>query len=69
MTLDDIARIPKEYLTVAQVAPILGSDPQTIRMQARLRPDLLPFPAVCLGSRVKIRRAPHGARGLKYKRH
>ena len=41
-------------LTAAQVAPILGSDPQTIRMQARLRPDLLPFPAVCLGSRVKI---------------
>ena len=40
--------------TAAQVAPILGSDPQTIRMQARLRPDLLPFPAVCLGSRVKI---------------
>ena len=32
MTLDDIARIPKEYLTAAQVAPILGSDPQTIRM-------------------------------------
>ena len=54
MTLDDIARIPKEYLTAAQVAPILGSDPQTIRMQARLRPDLLPFPPVCLGSRVKI---------------
>ena len=54
MTLDDIARIPKEYLTAAQVAPILGSDPQTIRMQARLRPDLLSFPVVCLGSRVKI---------------
>ena len=47
MTLQDIERIPKEYLTAAQVAPILGSDPQTIRMQARLRPDLLPFPAVC----------------------
>lgn len=54
MTLQDIERIPKEYLTAAQVAPVLGSDPQTIRMQARLRPDLLPFPVVCLGSRVKI---------------
>ena len=51
MTLQDIERIPKEYLTAA---PVLGADPQTIRMQARLRPDLLPFPAVCLGSRVKI---------------
>lgn len=54
MTLQDIERIPKEYLTAAQVAPVLGSDPQTIRMQARLRPDLLPFHVVCLGSRVKI---------------
>ena len=53
-TLKDIERIQREFLTAAQVAPVLGTDPQTIRMQARLRPDLLPFPVACLGSRVKI---------------
>lgn len=57
MTLQDIERIPREFLTAVQVAPVLGADPQTVRMQARQRPDLLPFPVVCLGSRVKIPKA------------
>lgn len=54
MTLKDIEALDKEMLTPALVAPILGSDPQTIRMQARERPDLLGFPVICLKSRVKI---------------
>lgn len=58
MTLEEIKHLPDAMLTPAQVAPIIGSDPQTLRMWARQRPDLLGFPAVCIGNRVKIPRVP-----------
>lgn len=54
MTLEDIATIPKSFLTPHEVAQCLGSDPQTIRLQARKDASKLGFPVVIMGSRVKI---------------
>lgn len=58
MTLAEIETYEKEILTPAQVAPILGMDQQTLRLRARLRPDLIPFPVFLNKSRVKIPRLP-----------
>lgn len=54
LTLADIEAMPQECLTPAQVAPFFGTNPQAIREQARRAPELLGFPVVCLGTRVKI---------------
>lgn len=54
LTLKDIEAMDEEMLSPALVAPIIGCDQQTLRMQARERPDLLGFPTICLGSRVRI---------------
>jgi len=54
MTLADIERIPTDWLTPAQVAPYLNSDPQTIRTAAHQAPGLLGFPVTIMASRVKI---------------
>jgi len=56
MTLDDIRKIDREFLTPAQVAEVLGCDPQGIRVWARQRPDGLGFPVCIVGSRTKIPR-------------
>lgn len=48
----------REYFTAAEVCGVLGADPQTIRDTARQRPDLLSFPVICTGNRVKIPRIP-----------
>ena len=56
MTLDDIRKIEREFLTPAQVAEVLGCDPQGIRVWARQRPEGLGFPVCIVGSRTKIPR-------------
>ena len=56
MTLNEMREYDKDYLTPAQVAPALGSDPQSIRVWARLKPKELGFPVIRLGNRVKIPR-------------
>ena len=58
MTLDEIRASTKAVLTAADVAPVLGCDPQAIRLTARRNPEWLGFPVVCVGSRVKIPREP-----------
>lgn len=57
MTLAEVEALPREMLTPAIVAQVLECDPQGIRMQARFRPELLGFPAICVGRRVKIPKA------------
>ena len=52
--LTDIERIPKDLLTIDDIAEYLGSDPQDIRNQAHLDPVKLGFPVVVAGKRVKI---------------
>ena len=54
MTLEDIKKIPKNFLTAVDVAPYLNADPNVIRYQARLAPERLGFPVVVMKSRVKI---------------
>lgn len=54
MTIGDIERIDKIMLTAADVAPLLGFDANSIRLQAREDPSLLGFPVVVAGTRVQI---------------
>ena len=58
LTLKDIENMDRSTLTPAIVSSYLGCDQQTLRLQARLRPDLLGFPVVCVGSRVQIPKEP-----------
>ena len=58
MTLAEIESCGKEVLTVAQIAPLVATDQQTLRLRARSRPDLIPFPVIVIKSRVKIPRRP-----------
>ena len=58
LTLDELAALPVEVLTPALVAPVLCLDQDTIRGQARSCPELLGFPVVVAGNRVKIPKAP-----------
>lgn len=58
MTLDEIKTSTKLFLTPADVAPVLGSDPHTVRCTARQRPDLLGFEFAFTGNRMKIPRIP-----------
>ena len=57
----EIARLQameKMFLSPGDISPVLGSDPQTIRVTARQRPDLLGFPFIFTGNRMKIPRIP-----------
>ena len=54
MTLEDVKAIPREYLIPREVAAVLGTDGQSIRVWARQCPEGLGFPTVCVGNRVKI---------------
>lgn len=56
MTIAEIRKSAKDFLTPAEVAPALGCDPQTLRVWARKKPEWLGFPVSVIGSRVKIPR-------------
>jgi len=58
MTLLDIKSIEREFLTPAQIAPILGADPNWIRWQAHKDPGKLGFPVIVIRSRVKVPKEP-----------
>lgn len=58
MTLEEIESMDALTLTPAQVASVLNCDPQVVRLSAKNRPDLLGFPVICVGNRVKIPRIP-----------
>ena len=58
MTLDDIAKIPRDFLTPKQVAPYLHMCPYSISLTARDCPDRLPFPFIRSGNRTKIPKRP-----------
>lgn len=58
MTLTEIINSEKHFLTPADVAPIIGSEPYTISLTARQRPELLGFPFTFSGNRMKIPRIP-----------
>ena len=56
MTLHEIKASEKPFLTPGDIAPVLGSDPQTIRVTARKAPELVGFPFTFSGNRMKIPR-------------
>ena len=56
MTLDEIRNSTKEVLTPAEVAEVLGCDPQDIRVQAKVHPERLGFNVAVIGTRVKVPR-------------
>lgn len=58
MTLNEIKNTDKPMLLAQDVAPVLGCDPHSIRIQARQDPDLLGFPVVVIGNRTLIPRRP-----------
>lgn len=58
-TLPELAmRVDREWFTVMEISGVLNTDPQTLRLTARQRPELLGFPVVIAGNRVKVPRIP-----------
>ena len=55
-TLKELEENEKEWLTVAEVAEFLNSDPQAIRMQAHKDRAALGFPIIIIGCHIKIPR-------------
>ena len=53
-----IKAMDKLFLNVDEIAPVLECNPHDIRKQARERPELLGFPVIIYGSRIKIPRLP-----------
>ena len=58
MTLDDLKRVDRDWLLAREVAPILGTDPHSIRVAAKVAPGRLGFPVCIIGSRVRIPKKP-----------
>lgn len=56
MTLQEVETSEKDVLTIDDVKDILHCHPQTLRLQARSKPELLGFPVVVMGGMVKIPR-------------
>lgn len=56
MTLAEIRASDKTLLLAKDVAPVLGCDPHSIRIQAHEYPEGLGFPVVLLGNRTLIPR-------------
>ena len=58
MNIEDILASTTPMLRPADVAPIIGCDPQWVRDTARSNPEALGFPILVVGTRVKIPRIP-----------
>lgn len=56
MTLAEIKASDKTMLLPKDVAPVLGCDPHSIRIQAHEYPEGLGFPVVVIGNRTLIPR-------------
>lgn len=56
--LERIKAMDTPTITPALAAQVLGCNPHDIRVKAKLRPDLLGFPVVVVGTRTKIPRLP-----------
>ena len=58
VTLQEIKESDKIWLTPAEVAPVIGCDPNKIRETAQRNPALLGFRVTVVGTRIKIWRKP-----------
>lgn len=57
-TLKDIEALPKEILTPADIAPILGCQPYAINVATENGENPFNFPVYRMGRRVKIPKQP-----------
>ena len=58
-TLPELAaKTDRDWFTADEICGVLNMNPQTIRDTARQRPELLGFPAVVSGTRVRFPRVP-----------
>ena len=59
LTLPELsAKTDREWFTSDEICGVLNMDPQTLRLTARQRPELLGFPAIVCGTRVRFPRIP-----------
>lgn len=58
MTLEELQKDQRILIDAADVAPILGVNPQSIRGQAHLDPKFLGFRVIVIGDRTLIPRKP-----------
>lgn len=58
LTVNDLIASPKAFFSPGDVSGVLGSNPQTIRVTARQRPDLIGFEYTFVGNRMKIPKIP-----------
>lgn len=57
-TLDELRSMDDYFVTADMIAPIVGADPQALRIIARDEPWRLGFPSTTYGSIVKFPRLP-----------
>lgn len=57
-TLEDLQVSTKAFFTPGDVCGVLGANPQTIRVTARQRPDLIGYEFTFVGNRMKIPKVP-----------
>lgn len=53
-TIEEIKATEKAFLTCAEIAPVIGSDPHALRVEAKKEHSRLGFPVLIIGTRVKI---------------
>lgn len=53
-TLEEIEKSGKQMLTLSDIAPVIGCDPHSIRLQAREDAALLGFPVIVIGHRTYV---------------
>lgn len=58
MTMDEIRKVERDWLLASEVAPVMGVDPQSIRVAAKAAPEKLGFPVSIIGSRLRIPKKP-----------
>ena len=57
-TLQELIESEKAFFTPDDVSGVLGSNPQTVRVTARQRPDLIRYEFTFVGNRMKIPKVP-----------
>ncbi|MBE6982885.1 MAG: hypothetical protein E7435_01160 [Ruminococcaceae bacterium] len=58
LTIEELCASEKAFFTPGDVSGVLGSNPQTIRVTARQRPDLIGYEFTFVGNRMKIPKLP-----------
>lgn len=56
MTMQELKKLDQPFVLSSQVAEIIGTSAQAIRVQARDNPDALGFPVTRIGSKTYIPR-------------